>query len=202
MEISDILNIIENSLMSAPTYFESVANGRAVDVNWTSDRMPESWIVMLLMQDLHRHGLAAFPEVQINHDLQYFESNGQSLQSETLPDLKGAKIDLFVCDRSSIVGNLQLRVAVEIKGPKSKWGSLKADIDRLKALKVVAAGADQKFLFAYVSCPISFAAKESHDKQLVQATGLELHNFKVLPAHGVSLTTQVVSRAYIYIHYF
>lgn len=201
MDTIDIVRIIESSLISTPSYFESVANGRSVDVNWTSDRMPESWIVMLLMQDIHRHGLAAFPEVRINHDLEYFESEGVALNSNNLSDLSGAKIDLFVCDRSPIFGKLQLRVALEIKGPKSNWNSLKADILRLQALKEATNGTSHAFLFIYVSCPLSMQAKESHDKNLEQATGVNLSEFKVIPTLGVSLTTEAVSRAYLYIYH-
>jgi hypothetical protein len=85
MRLEEIMNIIEHDLVSAPSSFEAAAKGPVEDSKLCAERMPESWVLMKLMQTAHEHGLAAFPEVLINGDVEYFESDGRSLCSEGFP---------------------------------------------------------------------------------------------------------------------
>jgi hypothetical protein len=203
MEVKEIINIMEHALVSAPGTFEAIANGPVEGVNWCADRMPESWITAALMQAAHGHGLAALPEVRIRHDVPYFESCGRSLRPEDFPLLAeaGAKIDIFLGDRSSVPGLIRLRVAIEVKGPKSNWGQFHTDLERLREIRKVVSGEDQAVVFAYVTCPMLDDERQQHDRKLEDVTGLKLANFKVLPSLRRSLEEDgVVRRTLVYIH--
>ena len=80
------------------------------------------------MNAMHEKKLAALPEVRINKDLCYFEVNGKKLNPENFPTLKGAKIDLFIGDKSEIPKAMKLRTVLEIKSTNSNWGSFLSDI--------------------------------------------------------------------------
>ena len=203
MQTQDIVQIIEHSLVTASTYFESVATGQLSNLDGNVIRMPEYWITAKLMQDLHKQGLAAFPEVRINEDIEYFEfGGGRFLGGNDFCKLKGAKIDLFICDRSSRPGNLRLRVALEIKSMKSSWSAVRADLDRLQELKRVAAGNEQEFIFAYVSGPLLDKEKVEEDKNLEKYTRLSLNDFKVRKSlrPSVASTEGCERYSYSYLH--
>lgn len=150
MDTSALVSLFENALLSAPGAFEDAASP------WRTDRMPESWLTYMIMQEASRQGLAVFPEVRIRHDVQVFLSGGQILSPEKFPDLAkaGAKIDLFVGERMPKGSAIPLRAALELKGPKSNWNAFRSDIDRLRQIRSVANGNDQVVVFAYVTCPL------------------------------------------------
>lgn len=195
-----IQTILEHSLVSAANYFEAVANGKTTDVNWGADRMPESWVASLLMQEFHRNGLAAFPEVRADHDFEYFESNGVSLKNEG--NLLGrAKIDLFVADTSKN-GVMRFMAAIELKGPKSNWNQFQHDIERLKEIKKIVSSDDCSFVFAYITCPLLNGEKQKEELALKEKTGIDLSQFKILSSLCDSVdTTGGARRSYIYIYY-
>jgi hypothetical protein len=200
MHINQIINLIEHALVSAPGSFEAAANGPVEGVNWGSDRMPESWIAAILMQAAHEQGLASLPEVRIKHDVQYFESGGRALSPEDFPGLTagGAKIDLFIGNRSSLPGLMRLRVALELKGPKSNWQQFHSDLQRLRQIQQVVSGEDQAQVFAYITCPLLNEEREKHDRDLEHSTGLKLSDFKVLESLCGSIYTG--RRAYVFMH--
>src|SRR5712664_1307752 len=157
MELDSIIDRVEQTLVASATSFEAAAN-------WSADRMPESWIVACLMQACQEIGIAAMPEVRARHDLERFESGGKAITLENVPDLKaGAKIDLFLAEQSALPGKLRLRVAMEIKGPKSPWEQFHLDIDRLRQLGSVISSNDQASIFAYVSCPLLETEREEDE---------------------------------------
>ncbi|HYA42425.1 MAG TPA: hypothetical protein VEF34_14050 [Syntrophobacteraceae bacterium] len=184
IDIEDIIGFVKHALISAPGSFEAVANGPVEGAGWCADRMPESWIIAILMQTLHREGLSALPEVRIRHDAEYFESGGQRLDPvRHFPALyqAGAKIDLFVGDESELSSDLiRLRAILEVKGPKSNWQQFHADLDRLRQIRKVAKGKEQAAIFAYVTCPLSKAERELDGRKLEESMGLELTDFQIL----------------------
>lgn len=185
LDTDEIISILEKALASAASSFEAVANGPVQGADWCADRMPESWIIAILMQAFHAHGLSALPEVRIRHDAQFFESGGHPFDPEKhFPELHraGAKIDLFVGDRSELSPEIiHLRVALEVKGPKSNWQQFRADLERLRQIRNVANGKDQAAIFAYVTCPLSEAEQELDGRKLEESTGLKLRDdFEIL----------------------
>jgi hypothetical protein len=154
------------------------------------------------MQAAQRVGIAAVPEVRVRHDIEYFETGGGSIHPDTLPGLKkgGAKIDLVLGDKSRLPGHLHLRVALEIKGPKSNWRQFRGGIDRLRELHSVASEEDQAMIFAYVACPLLDAEREADAKLLEQSTGLALSQFRVSSAAQDSCATNGKYRSHVYMH--
>lgn len=200
MLIQELIELIQTSLASAPGYFEAAANGTVKDAYWCADRMPESWLVAILMQDLHKQGIGAIPEVQINHDVQWFTSGREAMRAEDFPGLKNAKIDLFIADESEKPDSMRLRIALELKGPKSNWQSLRGDLDRLEHMKRVLKGEDQAFVFAYVSQPMQESEILQHDQRLEKETGLKITDFKIRRALRKSLSREGESYSYVYLH--
>jgi hypothetical protein len=202
MELDQIIDMVELALITSPTSFEDAANGSVKGADWCADRMPESWIIACLMKAAQEKGIAAVPEVRIRHDIQYFESGGESIRPERMPDLQrgGAKIDLLLGDESSLNGHIHLRVALEIKGPKSNWQQFQTDISRLRQLKAVVNGGDQALIFAYVTCPLLVTERERDAKQLEQYTGLNLSQFRVSSALRDSPAPDGARRSYVFMH--
>jgi hypothetical protein len=200
MLISELINIIHTSLAKAPGYFESAANGTVKDAYWCAERMPESWMAAVLMQDLQEQGIGAIPEVRINHDIQWFMSGGKVMNAEDFPDLKNAKIDLFAADESEQPGFMRLRIAVELKGPKSNWQQLIDDLNRLRHMKKVVNGDDQALVFAYVSCPMLDSELPQHDQKFEKETGLKLADYNIKRALRKSLSRDGDRYSYVYLH--
>jgi len=191
MELDSIIDMLRQTLAASPTSFEAAAN-------WSADRMPESWIVACLMQACQEVGIAAMPEVRARHDLERFESGGKVITLENVPALKaGAKIDLFLGEQSSLPGKLRLRVAMEIKGPKSPWEQFHLDIERLRHFRSVISSKDQAVIFAYVSCPLLETEREEDARKLVQHTRMKLSQFRVSSARQ---STDGARRARVYMH--
>ena len=202
MELDKIIDFIEQALIIAPISFEAAANGEIRGTEWCADRMPESWIVAQVMQAAHHYGIAAVPEVRIRHDIEYFVSDGKRIQPDSLPNLKkgGAKIDLILGDESHFPGYLHLRVALEIKGPKSSWQQFRNDIERLRELHAVASEEGQAMVFAYVTCPLLDSEIDSDAKLLEQSTGIALSKFRIRVAAQDSCATNGKYRCRIYMH--
>lgn len=169
---SAILNAIESTLINAASKFELVANGPLGTMDWAASRMPEYWIVALVMQSLQEIGVAAFPEVRIPDDLDEsgagILSGGQRMATARYPSLQGNKIDLFALDHSAVDGAPVLRAALEIKGPKSNFRDFPGDIRRLEAL-ADGRGDDQRFVFAYASGPLSPREAEQEESVVRRA---------------------------------
>lgn len=203
MHIDQIINLIEHALVSAAGSFETAANGLVEGVNWCADRMPESWIVSVLMRAAQEQGLAAFPEVRIKQDVEYFESGGQILRPEYFPNLlKGtAKIDLFLGDQSLLSGRMRLRVALELKGPKSNWQHFHADLERLREIKKKVNGEDQAVIFAYLTCPLLDGDQQKNEERKLEiSTDLELKDFTVLRSLRNNIGTDGRKCVFVYMH--
>lgn len=200
MNNDEIIEIIKQTLTQSPVDFESVANGNTGYDGLYAERMPEFWVVALLMKRLHTQGLAAFPEVQINHDLNNFWINGAELNPKCFEKLKGAKIDLFIADSSSNSGHLQLRVVMELKGPKSNWEGFERDLFRLKEFqKGIVNDPSVTFVFAYVTSQLNEKEIEKETNKYKEKTKLEETQFIRIPATFDSKYIGKRSQIYLYI---
>lgn len=202
MKLDQIIDAIELGLISSPTSFEAVANGGVTGVDWGADRMPESWVVASVMQEVQKIGIAAVPEVKIKDQIGWFETGGAGIDANQLPNLKqgGAKIDLVLGDKSPIDGKrLHFRVAIEIKGPKSNWQQFRGDIDRIHELQSILHDEEQAVIFAYVTCPLTVEGQEAEAKKLAHCTGLELAQFRIGSAVTCCVTNNAW-RSYVYMY--
>jgi hypothetical protein len=202
MKLAQILSTIEKALVASPTSYEAIANGSVKGVNWDASYMPESWIVASIMRALHEKNMAAVPEVNVRNDLESFESGGKRLTANEVPNLKkrGARIDLIIAEKSSVLDAMRLRVVVEIKGPQSNWQQFQSDIDRLRHFRKVLASDDQAVVFAYVSGPLTKSEYEKELHDLLQATSLQLSEFKISTASKKSMRPDRGSKSYIFMH--
>ena len=197
----DIVNIITHALRSAPGSFESVANGSAQDVKWGADYMPEYWIVCTIMKAIHEQGLAALPELNISRDVHYFEVNGKELNFKDFDEsvLKGAKIDLFIGEKSENQNHMKLRAVLEIKGKNSAWDRFANDLNRLKKIKQALRCDEVVVMFAYVTAPVDEKGRIKEEKDLLKHTGRDIKDFSVESAYTSSIYESGM-RSYIYKH--
>lgn len=140
--------------------------------------------------------------MRIRHDAEFFESGGRRVDPKRcFPELHeaGAKIDLFIGDRSELSSDLiRLRAALEVKGPKSSWQQFRADIERLRQIRRVMNGKDQAAVFVYVTCPLSKEERKQDGWKLEESTGLRLLDFKILDCSSPNMEPD--RRVFAYIH--
>ena len=199
-----ILSTVEQTLINAASKFERVANGSAGSMDWAAFRMPEFWIVALLMQDLHAIGIAAFPEVRIPDDLDEtgtgILSGGQRMTSARYRSILGCKIDLFALDQRDVDDPPVLRAALEVKGPKSNFSEFRRDIERLEAL-TDDSGDDQQFIFAYATAPLTGPEAEKEEsvvRKAVEGGSAKGWHFKTLRCTGDGMRWEDDRRSYVF----
>lgn len=203
MKLDRLLETIESTLITCPGSFENVANGGTYkNKTWHADRMPESWIVACLMNSASEVGLAAIPEVRAKHDINAFKSGGGAIQSESLPGLSrvNAKIDLVLAEHSKTNDEMNIRVAMEVKGPKSNWNEFKADIDRIAELSRVMVSDEQAAVFVYVTAPLSEREQREEYLQLIKSTGRAESEFRVSKCRNEDANDGVTRCSYAYMH--
>jgi hypothetical protein len=176
--------------------------------------MPESWAVGSVMRAAHDNQLAAIPEVRINpnpnnDDIRWFTIGiGQAerrLQAADFPALMNnrVKIDLLVGEESATPNLTRVRLAMEIKGPKSNWNAFLPDLHRLQHLRQVINGQDEAVVFAYVTCPLTPAQQAAELATACHLMQLQVQDFIVVPALRFSVYANNQNpdvRSYIFLH--